>query len=159
MKPAISEISSNTRGIFSLGQVLIVDDEALIRWALTECFSSAGYDVSEAADGATALARLREGHSPIDIVVLEVNLPDASGIDLLKQINRLCPTCRVILMTAFVPPDVLREACGHGAYDLLPKPFELDHMLDTAQRALRNVKTGDGANFGERGVSPHSDPN
>jgi DNA-binding response OmpR family regulator len=70
--------------------VLIVDDEALIRWALTECFSSAGYDVSDAADGATALARLREGHSPIDVVVLDVNLPDASGIDLLKQSIAFC---------------------------------------------------------------------
>jgi DNA-binding NtrC family response regulator len=74
--------------------------------------------------------------------VLDVNLPDANGIDLLKQIRHLCRTCRVVFMTAFGTLNILHEARDKGAYDLLPKPFDLDHMLQTVRRAV------DGAGLG-----------
>jgi DNA-binding NtrC family response regulator len=116
--------------------VLIVDDEALIRWALSDRFSRAGYEVCEASDGASALGHFRPGAPRIDLVLLDVNLPDANGIDLLKQIKRLCGSCRVVLMTAFGTPDTLQDARHNGAYDVLSKPFDIDDMLQTANRAL-----------------------
>jgi DNA-binding NtrC family response regulator len=136
MEPATSEISNNPGKSSPSASVLLVDDEALIRWALSERFSQAGYEVREAGDGTSALAYFREGEPRIDLVVLDVQLPDANGIDLLKQIQRLCPSCRVILMTAFGTTDILQDARDNGAYDLLRKPFDIDHMFDTVQRAL-----------------------
>ena len=117
-------------------RVLVVDDEALIRWSLNERLSSAGYEVHEAGDGASALNYFRDGAPRIDLVVLDLKLPDADGVDLLKEIRRLSPTCRVILMTAFGTPDKLVDARNNGAYDVVSKPFNLDKMLQAVERAL-----------------------
>ena len=117
-------------------RVLVVDDEALIRWSLNERLSSAGYEVHEAGDGAAALNYFRDGAPRIDLVVLDLKLPDADGVDLLKKIKRLSPTCRVILMTAFGTPDKLVDARDNGAYDVVSKPFNLDKMLQAVERAL-----------------------
>jgi len=117
-------------------RVLVVDDEALIRWSLNERLSSAGYEVHEAGDGASALNYFRDGAPRIDVVVLDLKLPDADGVDLLKEIRRLSPTCRVILMTAFGTPDKLVDARNNGAYDVVSKPFNLDKMLQAVERAL-----------------------
>lgn len=131
------------RGNFSMAEkisppvrVLIVDDEALIRWSLSERLSGAGYTVYEAGDGAAALRFFRDEAAPIDLVVLDLKLPDTDGVTLLKQIRRVCPACRVILMTAFGTPDALAEARSQGVYDVLPKPFNLDKMLNTVEQAL-----------------------
>jgi DNA-binding NtrC family response regulator len=116
--------------------VLVVDDEALIRWSLNERLSSAGYEVEEAEDGASALSYFREGAPRVDLVVLDLKLPDIDGVDLLKQIKRLCPACRVVLMTAFGTPDKLADARNSGAYDVVAKPFNLDKMLRVVEGAL-----------------------
>ena len=136
MEPTACEIFDMAEKISPPARVLVVDDEALIRWSLNERLSSAGYDVQEAEDGASTLDYFREGAPRIDVVVLDLKLPDADGVDLLKQIKRACPGCRVILMTAFGTPDKLLDARNAGAYDVVPKPFNLDKMLQTVERAL-----------------------
>ena len=130
------EISTMGEKISPPARVLVVDDEALIRWSLNERLSSAGYEVHEAGDGASALNYFRDGATRIDLVVLDLKLPDADGVDLLKKIKRLSPTCRVILMTAFGTPDKLVDARNNGAYDVVSKPFNLDKMLQAVERAL-----------------------
>lgn len=122
--------------ISASARVLVVDDEALIRWSLNERLSSVGYEVQEAGDGASALTYFREGAPRIDLVVLDLKLPDVDGVDLLKQIKCLCPTCRVVLMTAFGTPDKLADARNNGAYDVVGKPFDLDEMLRVVEGAL-----------------------
>jgi two-component system response regulator PilR (NtrC family) len=136
MEPAAREIFDMTEKISPPARVLVVDDEGLIRWSLNERLSSAGYEVLEAGDAASTLSYFREGAPPIDLVVLDLKLPDADGVDLLKRIKRVCPDCRVILMTAFGTPDKLLDARNAGAYDVVPKPFNLDKMLQTVERAL-----------------------
>jgi len=116
-------------------RVLVVDDEALIRWSLSEHLSAAGYEVCQAADGAATLAHFAEGRPPFDLVLLDLRLPDASGVALLRHIKRVCPTCRVILMTAFGDPDTLREARDAGASDVVAKPFDLERLMDVIGRA------------------------
>lgn len=133
---AVREIFDMAEEISARARVLVVDDEALIRWSLNERLSSAGYEVQEAGDGASTLKYFREGEPSIDIVVLDLKLPDTDGLDLLKQIKRLCPTCRVIVMTAFGTPEKIVDARKSGAYDVLAKPFNLDKMLQTVERAL-----------------------
>jgi DNA-binding NtrC family response regulator len=130
------EIFDMAEKISPPARVLVVDDEALIRWSLNERLSSAGYEVQEAGDGASALRYFREGAPPIDIVVLDMKLPDTDGVDLLKQVKRLCPTCRVIVMTAFGTPENIVDARKSGAYAVLAKPFDLDKMLQAVEQAL-----------------------
>ena len=136
MELRVREFFDMAEKISPAARVLIVDDEALIRWSLNERLSSAGYEVQEAGDGASALGYFRQGAPHIDLVVLDLKLPDTDGVDLLKQIKLLSPACRVILMTAFGTPDKLLEARDSGAFEVLPKPFNLDKMLQTVQRAL-----------------------
>ena len=116
-------------------RILVVDDETLIRWALNERLSSAGYHVDEAKDGASALAYFRPGELPIDLVLLDLKLPDADGVTLLKMIKRRSPLCRVILMTAFGTAETLQEARNSGVEDVLAKPFDLELAVKAVERA------------------------
>lgn len=119
-----------------IGRILIVDDEALIRWSLSQRLAAAGYEICQAADGASTLAQFHEDSPPFDLVLLDLKLPDTDGVALLKHIKRVCPTCRVILMTAFGAPDAMQEAHDHGVDGVVPKPFDLERMVGVIERAL-----------------------
>ena len=109
-------------------RVLIVEDEALIRWSLTQTLVDAGATVVEAADLRSAMDALRAGAPGFDVVVLDVRLPDGSGLGLLATIRRLRPATRVLMMTAHGTPALLAEARALGAYGVVDKPFELHAM-------------------------------
>jgi DNA-binding NtrC family response regulator len=106
-------------------RVLIVDDELLIRWSLREALAERGYDVTEAADGQTAMRALRDGSLAPDVVLLDYRLPDSQDLELFSRIKSLVPHSRVILMTAYGTPDVTKTAIDLGAYHVLMKPFEV----------------------------------
>jgi DNA-binding NtrC family response regulator len=115
--------------------VLVVDDERLIRWSLVETLRAAGHRVSEAADRAEALRALTsEGRGP-DVVLLDYRLPDSSDLGLLASVRQLAPRASVILMTAFGTPDVLESALELGAYSVLNKPFEVQDVHALVLRA------------------------
>ena len=105
-------------------RVLVVDDEALIRWSLTETLSESGHAVEEAADGASALRALDE-HGPFDVVILDYRLPDSNDLNLLASIRRLAPQAAIVMMTAYGTPEVTSGAIALGAYRVVPKPFEM----------------------------------
>jgi DNA-binding NtrC family response regulator len=107
--------------------VLVVDDEALIRWSLAETLVDEGHRVAEAGDGATALGLLW-GAEPFDVVLLDFHLPDSHDLTLLGRIRRLAPGAAVIMMTAFGTPEMIEEAVRLGAYHVVPKPFDLHDM-------------------------------
>lgn len=119
--------------------VLIVDDEALIRWSLTEMLSDQGYAVVEAGDGKTALAILRNPPSPIEVIMLDYRLPDLNGLQLLAAIRGVSPHSRVVMMTAYGTPDIAAEAMRLGAVNFVDKPIE---MRDVAGLVLRARETG-----------------
>ncbi|MCC7127039.1 MAG: response regulator [Acidobacteria bacterium] len=104
-------------------RVLIVDDEALIRWSLAEVLGDRGFDVQQAATGATALAAATA--APFDIVLLDFRLPDSNDLSLLARLRQQLPDTPVILMTAFSTPDVVQGALDLGAVRVVSKPFEL----------------------------------
>lgn len=109
-------------------QVLIVDDESLIRWSLSETLADAGHIVIEARDADAAIRSVREADRPFDIVLLDYRLPDSDDLSLLSAIRRLSPGSTVIMMTAFGSPEVVRGALDLGAYRVVLKPFEVDEM-------------------------------
>jgi DNA-binding NtrC family response regulator len=117
--------------------VLVVDDEPLIRWSLTETLEQAGHTVAEAPDGASA-ARSVTGPEPFDVVVLDYRLPDSNDLTLLKTIRNASPAPAVVMMTAFGASDIAASALALGAYCIVPKPFEVDHMAMLVMQAHRS---------------------
>jgi two-component system response regulator AtoC len=117
--------------------VLVVDDEALIRWSLTERLKSEGHHVLEADTGRAALERLAEG---VDLVLLDYRLPDTDGVSVLRKIKELDQDILVILLTAFASVDAAVEAMKLGAYHFASKPFNLDEVAALVERALETTR-------------------
>jgi len=117
-------------------RVLVVDDEFLIRWSITETLGAAGHQVSEAQDAASALMALETEPAP-DVVLLDFRLPDSHDLELLATIRRLAPESAVVMMTAFGTPDATAGALQLGARKVLSKPFnmfDLDDIVCTQGR-------------------------
>ena len=117
-------------------RVLVVDDELLIRWALREALEANGYQVAEAADARSARRAVTEHGTPPDAIVLDYRLPDSSDLGLLTAIRREAPATPVIMMTAHGTAEMMREAIELGAYRVVAKPFEVQHMVDLVGSAL-----------------------
>jgi len=117
--------------------LLVVDDEALIRWSLTERLHAEGYDVLEAETGKAALEKLPEG---VDLVLLDYRLPDTDGLTVLRQIKEFDQDVLVILLTAYASVDTAVEAMKQGAYHFANKPFDLDQVAAIVERALETTR-------------------
>jgi two-component system response regulator AtoC len=117
--------------------ILVVDDEPLIRWSLTERLKSEGYDVLEAGTGGAALEQLLEG---VDLVLLDYRLPDTDGVTILRKIKEFDQDILVILLTAYASVDTAVEAMKLGAYHFANKPFNLDEVASTVERALETTR-------------------
>ena len=103
--------------------VLIVDDEELIRWSLSEELGNSGY-TARSADGVETAMKIVGEESP-DLVLTDLRLQGESGLDLLKKIRRTYPAIPVVLMTGFADVDTAVEAMREGAADFISKPLQL----------------------------------
>jgi two-component system, NtrC family, response regulator AtoC len=117
--------------------ILVVDDEQLIRWALTERLNEEGYHVVEAGTAGAALERHAEG---VDLVLLDYKLPDGDGLSVLKQIKEADADTLVILLTAHSSVDMAVEAMKRGAYHYANKPFNLDEIVMIVEKALETTR-------------------
>jgi DNA-binding NtrC family response regulator len=115
--------------------VLVVDDEALIRWSVSEVLSERGYRVTEASDGRMALAAVEEAEVPFDVVLLDFRLPDSADLRLLADVRHLTPTSQVIMVTAHNNPELTEGATALGAYRVINKPFEVDSLAALVNQA------------------------
>jgi DNA-binding NtrC family response regulator len=115
--------------------ILVVDDELLIRWSLSETLVAAGHAVVEAQDGASAIRALQQASRAPDVVLLDYRLPDSNDLRLLTEIRRIAPGAQVIMMTAFGTPEIENGALALGVYRVLPKPFEVPDMPALVQQA------------------------
>ena len=106
-------------------RVLVVDDEPLISWSLSQTLSDSGDIVREASTAAAATQALTECREPIDVVLLDYQLPDVHGLSLLSTVRRLSPTSRVILMSAHATPEIAKEALALGAARVVAKPIDM----------------------------------
>lgn len=115
-------------------KILVVDDEELIRWTLNEALGGWGYTPVEAATVADALTAL-ETERPV-VVLLDIYLPDGSGLELLREIKQRQPETAVIIITANVLVENSVAALRGGAYDFIGKPINLGELQITIRNAI-----------------------
>ncbi len=120
-------------------RLLIVDDEEAARYGMRRALSAFGYEISE-ADSAEAARILVEKQQP-DLLLLDVNLPGASGLDLLRELqNEKGEGPLVVIITAHGSERMAVEAVKAGAYDYLAKPFEVDDLRLVVSNAFETVR-------------------
>jgi len=118
--------------------LLVVDDEDLLRWSLRQRLEAAEHRVLEAPSGADALRLCQE--EQVDLVLLDVRLPDADGLALIQRLRQSSPDTLVVLMTAYSTIESAVQAIKEGAYHYVDKPFELDEVMLIVEKALETTR-------------------
>jgi DNA-binding NtrC family response regulator len=118
----------------SAGKILVVDDERLVRWSLRQKCEEWGYQVREAENGEAGL-RVAAHENP-DLVLLDVRMPDMSGLEVLEQLKKSGDARAVIMITADPQVDDIKAALKLGAYDFVGKPLDFDELHVGIKNAL-----------------------
>jgi nitrogen regulation protein NR(I) len=115
--------------------ILVIDDDAEIRYSLARVLSSRGWQVSEAASGELGIVAVKK--APPDVVFLDIRMGGMSGLEALQHIRSANPRQLVILMTAFGTAQTAIEAMKYGAFDYIMKPFDPQKVLTLVDNALK----------------------
>ncbi len=125
-------------GAHEMAKILVVDDEPFIGENLNRILSDEGYEVAVVSTGAEALRRVNK--DPVDLVLLDLNLPDVSGLDVLREIKAKDPFLLVIVITGYASVESAVRAIKMGAYDYLKKPFKADVIKLIVRLALETQR-------------------
>ena len=115
-------------------RVLVVDDEASIRKLLCQKLSNEGYSCLEAGSAQQASDKLR--NNTVSLVILDIAMPGKSGVELLPEIKTSYPDTTVVMATAITDTNIAIQCMRQGAYDYITKPFNLDGIVISVDRAL-----------------------
>ena len=118
----------------TLPTILIADDDRSIRTVLSQALGRAGYQVRSSGNAATLWRWVEDGEG--DLVITDVVMPDENGLDLIPRIKRIRPDLRIIVMSAQSTLMTAVKAAQRGAFEYLPKPFDLQELLAVVGRAL-----------------------
>ena len=119
-------------------KILIVDDEPFNLDLLEQELTDKGYAIEKAADGREAMTKF-ESVRP-DLVLLDYQMPDMNGLEVLKEIRKRESTVPVVMITAYGTIERAVEAMKEGAYDFIPKPFDPDHLALVVRKALERAR-------------------
>jgi len=123
--------------------ILIADDDRAIRTVLSQALGRAGYNVRATSTAATLWRWVEDGEG--DLVITDVVMPDENGLDLVPRIRRVRPELRVVVMSAQSTFSTALKATQRGAFEYLPKPFDLKELLAVVGRALAAPHVADAA--------------
>lgn len=116
-------------------KILLVDDDASLRRVLSHHLSEAGYLVITAGDGKSALDLFTE--EQVDLMITDIEMPEMSGLELLRRISIMSPDTMVLVITAYGSIETAVEAMKLGAYDYITKPFNREELLLTVAKGLQ----------------------
>lgn len=123
-------------------KILVIDDDDGVRTALSDLLRCKGYYICEASSGKDAIEMVKS--EDFDIVLLDLMMPGMDGIDTLRELRRLNPKTRVIMITAFATVENAVDAIKKGASDYISKPFKTNELLVTIKRVLEEVRFEEG---------------
>jgi DNA-binding NtrC family response regulator len=118
-------------------KILIVDDEPSICTVLSDLLEDKSTEITTANDGKTAFEKALDRY---DVALVDLSLPGASGLEILRKIKDNHPTTPVIIMTAYASIQTAIQALRQGAYDFITKPFDLDEVQLLVERALERTR-------------------
>ena len=116
--------------------VWIIDDDKSIRWVLEKTLAREQIPFKSFASASEALAQLDLGVEPPQVLVSDIRMPGETGLDLLKQVKERFPSLPVIIMTAYSDLDSAVAAFQGGAFEYMPKPFDVDQAIELIRRAI-----------------------
>ena len=122
--------------------ILLADDDGSIRTVVSQALGRAGYEVKAAGNAATLWRWVSDGEG--DLVITDVIMPDENGLDLVPRIRSLRPELRIIVMSAQNTLLTAVKATERGAFEYLPKPFDIDKLVSIVKRGLESPRTEDG---------------
>ncbi len=120
-------------------EIVVVDDELIVRKRLKPALEKSGYHVEVYDDGAGVLKRLEE--KTFDIVVTDVRMEDVDGMQVLEQVLARSSHTKVIIITGYATVEVAREALAKGAFDFIAKPFKPNDLRVIIERAADALRT------------------
>jgi len=119
------------------GRVLIIDDEPLMRLSMLDALKADGYEVDQASTGDEGISKLQGGR--FDLVITDLRMPGGSGLQVVEFCQTYSPGTEVIVITAHGSVETAVQAMKLGAYDYMTKPFSMDELLLTVDRATKVV--------------------
>ncbi len=118
-------------------KILVIDDEKIVCDMAKKILEAEHYEVETFTDSQLALERIRT--QSFDLVVTDLKMENVSGMDILKEVNRLYPETRVIMLTAYATLDATIEAIRERIYDFFPKPVKIDELKQSVKKALGDL--------------------
>lgn len=122
----------------SVGKLLVIDDESIVRMSCKRVLSPEGYDVRLAANASEGIKMLEE--EQFDLVLTDLKMPDVDGITVLETIKDRWPQTQVIVITGYQTVDTAVKSIKLGAFDYIEKPFTPEALVSAVSAALDNKK-------------------
>jgi DNA-binding NtrC family response regulator len=121
----------------TLSTIWIIDDDQSMRWVLEKTLTNNGYQVNAFESGSVALASFKRASldERPNLIITDVRMPGINGFELMKQIKNISPQTPIIVMTAYTDLDTTAQTFQEGAFEYLPKPFDIDDALELVARA------------------------
>lgn len=119
--------------------VLVIDDEALIRWSISEGLTDAGWVVRQASNGMEARAAADALAGQPFVILLDLRLPDVSDLSLMHYLRDRCPDAPLIIMTAYGTPEQTSLAGAAGVYRVVDKPFDVGRVVALVDEAYTSA--------------------
>src|SRR4030067_2077409 len=127
--------------------ILVIDDEQIMREGCSRILSKDGWAVITAENGKQGLDEIQTRLEDIDVILLDLMMPGMSGMEVLDQVRGINPTLLVIVITGYATVESAVEAMKKGAYDFIPKPFTPDQLRIVVRRALERRRLQKEAEF------------
>ena len=119
-------------------RTMIIDDEPIVCKRLKSALQKVGYTVETFTDSTSALDRLKE--AAFDIIITDLKMEGADGLQVLMNVKTLFPQTRVVIITGFATMETARESFHKGAFDFVAKPFKLGDILDCVRRIEEDLQ-------------------
>lgn len=123
----------------SRGRVLVVDDEADVRKAVSLALTKSGYQVLEAADGKKAVEVINSDDNPlmVDVIICDIRMPNVNGVEAIAYFRRQYPALPIIVLTGFPDVQLATSLLKQGAADYVVKPVERDKLVAAVESAMK----------------------